>query len=275
MSRPAELAAGSFYSGVAAHKERPRSWLLTELVQPTPRTFPMHHHERDYFFLVLGGDYREGDGRKTLEFRGMTAGFNPRFVPHAGEAGRRGTRMFTVEFAPEFVADSGVDVPADPVSDFGVREMVWTGLRMFRCFRQAPPAGDLSYESIACELLGALPTKGPLGDDDAPLWLRRAIDQIHAHLAVGCSITGLAREAGVHPVHLARVFRKRTGVSPGEYLQRIRADRACDLLINSELPLTDVAAECGFYDQSHMTRLLHRYAGATPKVLRRLTLATR
>jgi len=52
-----------------------------------------------------------------------------------------------------------------------------------------------------------------------------------------------------------------------------RADRACDLLLNSEMPLSDVATECGFYDQSHMTRILRRYSQATPKALRALAVS--
>jgi AraC family transcriptional regulator len=271
MAAEAQLAAGRFYSSIAANKATPKAFVLSELVQSTPRKFPLHHHERNYFFVVIGGDYREGTAYKIHEFRPVSAGFHPKHVAHAGEAGIRGSRMFTIEFADEFLNQTDISLPHDPVVDFGSHEMVWTALRLFRCFRQAETAEKLSFESIACELLQtAVPNAAE--SDAAPVWLARAIDQLHAHVSSGCSISALAEKAGVHPVHFARVFRAAKGVSPGEYLQRIRADSAVDLLMNSEMPLNEIAVECGFYDQSHMTKLLRRYSGTTPKALRRLAV---
>jgi AraC family transcriptional regulator len=273
MSRgAAQLAAGSFYSGVAAKTDWPQAFVCSELVQRTPRAYPTHHHERDYFFLVLGGDYREGTPRQMHEFAPVSAGFNPKFVPHSGDAGRAGAHLFTIEFADDFLRKHLSTVPGDTVLDFGTRDIVWTALRLFRCFRQRETANTLSFESIACELVGTAQAREEYVSDTAPLWVRRVQQQLDAATTLGCSVSDLAREAGVHPVHLARVFRKVTGVSPGEYLQRARADRACDLLLNSEMPLSEVAAECGFYDQSHMTRILRRYSQTTPKALRALSI---
>jgi AraC family transcriptional regulator len=79
----------------------------------------------------------------------------------------------------------------------------------------------------------------------------------------------LAREAGVHPVHLARVFRKMERRTPGEYQQRLQVRAAGELLRDPEWPLAAIAAECGFADQSHFTRVFHRMAGTTPARFRR------
>ena len=74
----------------------------------------------------------------------------------------------------------------------------------------------------------------------------------------------LARDAGVHPVHLARAFRKFEKRSPGEYQQRLQLRAACELLRDPEWPLAEIAAECGFADQSHFTRMFRRMAATTP-----------
>ena len=268
----AHLRPGDFYSGVAAKADWPQAFVCSELVQRTPRAYPTHHHERDYFFLALGGDYREGTSGRMNEFAPVSAGFNPKHVPHSGDAGRAGAHLFTIEFADDFLRKHLASVPGDTVLDFGTREIVWTALRLFRCFRQRETADLLSFESIACELVGTAQAREDYTNDAAPLWVKRMRDQLDAATGHGCSVSQLAHEAGVHPVHLARVFRKVTGVSPGEYLQRARADRACDLLLNSDMPLSEVAAECGFYDQSHMTRILRRYSQTTPKTLRALAI---
>ena len=268
----AHLRAGDFYSGIAAKADWPQAFVCSELVQRTPRAYPTHHHERDYFFLVLGGDYREGTPRRMNEFAPISAGFNPKHVPHSGDAGRAGAHLFTIEFADGFLRKHFANVPDDTVLDFGTRDIVWTALRLFRCFRQRETADNLSFESVACELVGTAQAREEYVRDDAPLWVRRVREKLDAATIGGVSVAELAHDAGVHPVHLARVFRKVTGVSPGEYLQRARADRACDLLLNSQMPLSEVAAECGFYDQSHMTRILRRYSQTTPKALRALAI---
>jgi AraC family transcriptional regulator len=154
--------------------------------------------------------------------------------------------------------------------DFGEHDLVWAGLRLFQCFRQAEHADPLSFESIACELLDTVQASRNRRADTAPQWFRRALELLNAAIPDGCSISELAHQTGVHPVHLARVFRSSTGLSPGEYLQRLRCDRACDLLLNSKFALSEVAVDCGFYDQSHMTRMLRRYARTTPRALRAL-----
>jgi AraC family transcriptional regulator len=74
----------------------------------------------------------------------------------------------------------------------------------------------------------------------------------------------LAAETGVHPTHLARAFRARYGVSVGEYGRRIRLAWAATEIVRGDAPLAAVAAEAGFADQSHFTRLFKRHIGTTP-----------
>lgn len=77
------------------------------------------------------------------------------------------------------------------------------------------------------------------------------------------SLTGLARQAGLSPFHLVRVFEKKHGVTPHGYLTQVRVERARQRLA-SEDRMADIAAECGFCDQAHLTRLFKRQTGVTP-----------
>ena len=76
--------------------------------------------------------------------------------------------------------------------------------------------------------------------------------------------------AGVHPVHLARTFRREYGVTVGEYARALRLDWAQALLSDPDLSLAEVAAGAGFADQSHFTRAFRAYAGVTPGRYREL-----
>jgi AraC family transcriptional regulator len=83
------------------------------------------------------------------------------------------------------------------------------------------------------------------------------------------TVEQLAWDAGVHPVHFARVFRRHVGLSPAEYLRRERAKRAADLLAHSLVPIVEVGLACGFADQPAFSKAFRRATGMTPASFRR------
>jgi AraC family transcriptional regulator len=70
-------------------------------------------------------------------------------------------------------------------------------------------------------------------------------------------------------VHLARVFRRCLGVTPGDYLRGRRLAHARALLRETRRPILDIAVACGFVDQSHFTSAFKRAFGVTPRDFRR------
>jgi AraC family transcriptional regulator len=68
--------------------------------------------------------------------------------------------------------------------------------------------------------------------------------------------------------HFCRLFKQSTGITPHQYLTRCRIDRAKQLLLKTELTITEVAFEVGFTNHSSFTRLFRQYVGVTPKVFR-------
>ena len=103
-----------------------------------------------------------------------------------------------------------------------------------------------------------------------PIWLARVVDRLREEYPQNVSTSDLAGEAGVHPVHLAAVFRQFHHQTVGEYQQRLRVHFASQLLSNLELPLIEVAQSAGFSDQSHLTRIFKRFSGMTPGSFRAL-----
>jgi AraC-like DNA-binding protein len=93
---------------------------------------------------------------------------------------------------------------------------------------------------------------------------RRVREFIEAHLAENISLADLAGECGLSAAHFARAFRRSMGMAPHQFLTARRIERARDLLIHTTLPLAEVAARCGFSDQSHFTKVFRRLAGASP-----------
>ncbi|MCJ2144618.1 helix-turn-helix domain-containing protein [Methylobacterium sp. E-066] len=78
----------------------------------------------------------------------------------------------------------------------------------------------------------------------------------------------LARTIGWSDRHFARCFQDATGLSPKTAARRIRFDRARAMMDKSAITLADVAATCGYSDQSHLTREFGELAGCPPAAYR-------
>jgi AraC-like DNA-binding protein len=103
----------------------------------------------------------------------------------------------------------------------------------------------------------------------APWQERRARDLIESRLSSDLSLDELARECGLSVAHFTRAFRQSIGQTPHRWLMQRRIDTAERLLISSEKPLAQIAAECGFADQAHFTNIFARMVGAPPGAFRR------
>jgi len=77
-------------------------------------------------------------------------------------------------------------------------------------------------------------------------------------------LADVARIAEVHPMHLAKLFRKRFGYSMGEYLRRQRIAWACAQLSRSTGTISRIAVDAGFADHAHFTRTFRRITGCSP-----------
>jgi AraC family transcriptional regulator len=97
-----------------------------------------------------------------------------------------------------------------------------------------------------------------------PKWLERVRDILEQRFAEPFKLSEMAAEAGVHPVHLAREFRKHYGTSVGEYLRKVRIEYACRELMDSNAAVANIAFAAGFADQSHFSRTFKRFCGTTP-----------
>jgi AraC family transcriptional regulator len=126
----------------------------------------------------------------------------------------------------------------------------------------------LIAEGITLEMLAHLTRKRSTGEARAPKWLRRVVERHNDEFTDNISSEELAAEAKVHPVHLASAFRRFYNQTIGEYVQRKRVSHASKLLLDREIPLTEIAYSAGFSDQSHFTRVFKRFTGLTPGAFR-------
>ena len=84
---------------------------------------------------------------------------------------------------------------------------------------------------------------------------------------------GLARDLHLHPVYLARAFRRMQGMSMTEYVRALRLRHARHALASSRRSVAAIAGESGFSDASHLCRTFSHAFGVTPRAYRLLSSA--
>lgn len=89
-----------------------------------------------------------------------------------------------------------------------------------------------------------------------------------AHLTEHITLAALARHVHLSPYYFCHVYKKATRLSFLEYLNRLRIEKAAELLSDPNVRITEVAAACGFESLSHFDRTFKRYAGQSPSQYR-------
>jgi transcriptional regulator GlxA family with amidase domain len=99
--------------------------------------------------------------------------------------------------------------------------------------------------------------------------LRMACDRLDSEADLGVAIHGAAADCKLSRSHFSRAFKVSTGLSPTHWRMEQRVRRAQALLEYPERSLVDIAAECGFADQSHFTNVFSRFRRQSPGAWRR------
>lgn len=116
---------------------------------------------------------------------------------------------------------------------------------------------------------GMRPVSRPVRGGLAPWQEQRAREILRANIKRGVALKEVARECGLSVGHFAHAFRRTLGVAPHKWLIEQRVVLSKEKLRDDELSLSDVATECGFGDQSHLTRVFTQMVGVSPGAWRR------
>jgi len=108
--------------------------------------------------------------------------------------------------------------------------------------------------------------------EPAKIWKARRYIQEHSEEAL--SLMAVARFVNMSPNHLSEKFKEVTGVKFVDYIARRRFDRACALLQNRHLRISEIAFEVGFQSLSQFNRVFKRFAGKSPTAYRALVGAS-
>jgi AraC-like DNA-binding protein len=230
---------------------------------------PQHSHELAKFCFVLSGDYVETLGSKAIARRPLSLIFHPPDTTHA-EAHNAAGCHFLVEVDARWLAyarqySASFDSPIEFFDGSPIR----AATQLYSEFRHLDMISPLAIQGLMFELLAETSRRSRNENLRCPpRWLDRVTELIHDRFQESISIKELAQSAGVHAVHVSRVFRKFHRCTVGEYVKRLRIEYASRQLSSSDTPLADIAAMAGFADQSHFSRLFKRHTGMLPSKFR-------
>ncbi len=267
-----KLASGTFYGRADSHCQV-AGVTFVECVYTTQSRLhlPPHAHENAYLYFVVAGACEERLGRTTRLVELSSLVFHPAGVPHSNRWDEAGGRAFHVEFSQPRLAAIGEYAPVrNSPTEVRSAPAAWLASRLYREYQKRDEFSPLIMEGLALELLAQISRPGTA--DVAlhpPRWLRFARDLMHDRFAEPMALGDVAAAVGVHPVHLARCFRRHFGCTLGEYLRKLRVEFACHQLTGTVKPLLEIALAAGFTDQSHFTRTFRRHMQVTPGEFRR------
>jgi AraC family transcriptional regulator len=186
---------------------------------------------------------------------------------HTNEVGPDGASSFNVELDPAQwrELDDGIGIVTAIAGRVLSGDIEWPALRVWREFQQPDTASALGMEEAIILLYEATRSAHARGSFEPHHRLDRCVAYLDAHLMQVHRLEGVARIAGIHPMHLAKLFRRRFGCSMGEYVRRRRVAWACEQLARQERTITDIALDAGFADHAHFTRTFVRVTGCTPR----------
>ena len=254
--------------------ERVGSVHLSEAYHPPGTRLAAHAHRHTAVTFVLTGGFEERVDRRPFECRSMSLLVKPAGAEHSNRYGTAGARSLFVELigreadrcdgrsrlvgAEPFVVDDRLAMPA---------------LAVYCAFRSRAPNLRWEVEELLLELAGS--GGGPRAGSAAGSspWLRRVEREIlERYREAGLSLAALAGVAGVHPVHLARVFRRKHRCSVGSYIQRLRMEEGVRRVAVGKESIADIAISLGYFDQSHFSHAFRTVVGQPPSRARRLVV---
>ncbi|MDJ0822626.1 MAG: AraC family transcriptional regulator [Paracoccaceae bacterium] len=244
-----------------------------------PETPPLLEHDHDFFELMLveqGQLHHWINGVEEVLEPGHMVFLRPADRHALQAVSGSGARIFNVAFRPD-TADHLVDRYGDEIGGrfFWQSGALPVTLRLRGPQRERAVNAMLtlrtSHRSLAriehflLSVMTHVLDAADVVDDRAPAWLLAACRATREPRVFRRGVDGFLTAAGRSQEHVCRQARRYLGMSPTQYVNRIRIQHAAMLLAGTDRGLPDVAADCGFENLSYFHRLFREQYGTTPR----------
>lgn len=265
-----KLQSGQFY-GDTNHKLELPGLILTDTEYTHPHV-DWHYHEHAYFTFIIEGKVLEGNQKETYHCAAGDLLFHHWQEPHYNSKPKGFTRGFHVELNNEWFLR--YDLPINMIEGSVQMKDPRLKLAMSGVFAAMKQGGENISAIIDSELIGlfGIAARSPqIKYTGYPHWVKHLNELLHdAPDSYQLQLSEIARIVNIHPVHLSRTFPIYFGCSFSKYIRLIKLQKATQLLADKRQSLAQIAADCGFADQSHFIRHFKTIRQMTPLTYRRL-----
>lgn len=220
----------------------------------------MHAHANPHFSFVLSGGNLEKRRNKELQRLPGILTFYHSGEHHQNCYAVHGSAHLNIELEPDFFVLQEIRetelaaITNEPASKF-------LFLQLYKELLIRDDVSELNSQAILLGLVQDCKDRS----GKKPVWVEKLDRFLKANLDRTLSLGLLSAEVGVHPTTVAKHFSKYFSCTPGEYIRKLRTERALELIRTSSLSLTTIGSICGFTDQSHFIRTFKHYTGWLPK----------
>jgi AraC family transcriptional regulator len=226
----------------------------------------LHYHDEPHLTFILNGGVL--DKRKNIadikdcgEMMFFHAG-----EPHQTINQSYPTKYITLQFESAFLSKNSTVETAVKSS---IEKNAKAKFNLLKIYKEMAIADKFSPSSLEM-LFYNLIDESNVVRNGRPNWLNKVVELLHENWNLEISLDELSLAADVHPKTISKYFPKHMNCTLGEYRRRIKIEKSFSMIKSSKTSLTDVAYDCGFYDQSHFTATFKQLTGFRPMQFKNL-----
>ena len=124
---------------------------------------------------------------------------------------------------------------------------------------------DYLYHSILTNFLTMLLSFKPITETKMPNWFKELLDYIKTQNVATLTYDDILTNSNVEKSYLWKMFKKYLNISPTEYINILKLEKACELIMDNTMSMTEVAFEVGYNSYSYFVRQFKNRFGYAPK----------
>jgi AraC-like DNA-binding protein len=225
-----------------------------------------HYHDNAHISFVLQGACVEKKQTSYDRTPGKITYYSAR-EPHQVTRILKPSRHINLEIEESF---SKVHFITDDALRTAIATRPDAKFLMVRMYKELLENDEFSAVSIQMLLLHLIEQTGQLPEEARlPGWVRTVRALLHERPDEQVTLKELSAAAGVHPITISKYFPAYFACTLGDYMRKLKVEKALHLIKTADCSLTSVAYACGFSDQSHFIRTFKQYTGFLPAAYQR------
>ncbi len=253
----------SEYTGFTSEKYDFDSYLLSIVNFQNSAPEDWHYHENTHLSLVLQGGSKESRKREDIQLTPGKIIFYNEGELHSNRYTSFPSKHLIVELKKGFHETNSLNTKYFSKSSTANIDVY---LNLLNIYNELCLDDIYSSETINFSFNQLL--QSDKKSSYVPIWMNHLREIIEDRWDEFIPLKDLAAIFNVHPVTISKYFKKYYKCTLGDYMRKIKVEKAVFFLLNTNMSISEISDVCGFTDQSHMIKVFKLYIGFLPNHFR-------